>query len=138
MTRVSEKLRARAIAGESFSTLQKEAYTAAGMTDVPPNSSLGRVQLADLPPGHSSVRDLKAGEISEVLNDATGHYIYKLDGKETDVLDKAKKDEIRTVLKQQNKQKAIQAIQEPISTELNPAYFGASENSGGAADSKSK
>ena len=60
MTRVSEKLRARAIAGESFSALQKEAYTAAGMTDVPPNSSLGRVQLADLPPGHSSVRDLKA------------------------------------------------------------------------------
>ena len=54
------------------------------------------------------------------------------------MLDKTKKDEIRTVLKQQNKQKAIQAIQEPISTELNPAYFGASENSGGAADSKSK
>lgn len=138
MTRVSEKLRARAIAGESFSTLQKEAYAAAGMTDVPPNSSLGRVQLADLPPGHSSVRDLKTGEISEVLNDATGHYIYKLDGKETDVLDRTKKDEIRAVLKQQNKQKAIQAIQEPIRTELNPAYFGARENSGGAADSKSK
>jgi hypothetical protein len=138
MTRISEELRARAIAGESFSTLQKEAYTAAGMIDVPPNSSLGTIELADLPPAHASVRDLKPGEISKVLTDASGHYIYKLDGKRTDVLDKAKKDEIRTVLKQQNKQKAIQAIEQPISTELNPAYFGAVENSRGAADSNSK
>jgi PPIC-type PPIASE domain len=137
MTRVSEELRARAIAGESFSALQKEAYAAAGRREVPPNSSLGKVELADLPPGHSSVRDLKPGEISKVLNDANGHYIYKLDDKETDVLDKTRKDEIRTILRQKNKQEEIQAIEQPISAELNPAYFGAGGSSA-TADSKSK
>jgi len=138
MTRVAEELRARAVAAESFSTLQKEAYAAAGMTEVPPNSSLGRVQAAELPPGHSSVFDLRPGEVSKVLSDATGHFIYKLDNKETDALDPTKKEEIRRILKQERKEKAIQAIQQPITTELNPAYFGASENSRGAADSTSK
>src|ERR1700688_307173 len=114
MTRVSEELRARATAGERFMTLQKEAYAVAGMTDVPPNPSLGQVRAADLPTGHSSVLDLKPGEVSKALSDPTGLYIYKLDSKESDALDKTRKEEIRRALKNQRKEKAIQTIQQPI------------------------
>lgn len=138
MTRVATELRVRAAAGEPFMTLQKQAYSLAGMSDVPPNPSLGQVRVADLPPGHSSVLDLKPGEVSKVLSDSTGHYIYKLDSKETSAMDKTKKEEIRGVLRNQRKEKAIQAIQQPLTTELNPVYFGASEKSSGAADSEPK
>ena len=133
MTQLAGQLRARAVAGEGFSTLQIEAYTAAGMTDVPPNSSLGQLRSNGLPPGHAAAFTLKTGEVSQVFNDPTGHYIYKLDSKQPEPLERAS-DEIRRILKRQHRDKAIQAIQQPVSPELNPAYFGATEKPSKPAD----
>jgi len=137
MTRLSEDLRAQAKSGVGFMNLQKSAYTAAGLTDVPPNPSLGRVRASNLPSGHTSVLELKPGEVSKVLSDSTGHYFYKLDDKEMEAFDKVK-SEIHKVLQNQHREDAIRAVQGPISTELNPAYFGPTDTSNSTAGSKSK
>ncbi len=133
MNQLAEKLRVRAVAGESFLNLQKDAYTLAGMTDVPPNPSMGQVHANGIPPGHASVFDLKVGEVSQVLSDSTGHYIYKLDDKQTGLSEKMEA-QIHRVLQRQHRDKSIQAVQEAITTELNSAYFGPSNHSD--ADSK--
>jgi hypothetical protein len=126
MTREAGELRARAVTGEDFAKLQKDAYQAAGSTDVPPNASLGQLSAADLPPAHASVFELKAGEISQVFSDSTGHYIYKLDGKTIEPLE-AVSGEIHKTLQNQHREQAIQAVQQPITTEMNEAYFGPAE-----------
>jgi len=128
---LAEKLRARALTGESFSTLQKDAYASAGMTEVPPNSSLGAVHANSLPPGHAFALDLKVGEVSQVFSDSTGHYIYKLDAKETGLSEKTG-NEVRRLLERQHRDKAIQSIERPVTPELNPAYFGPADKPGAA------
>jgi PPIC-type PPIASE domain len=137
MIRLAEELHARAVAGDAFMSLQKEAYASAGMTDVPPNPSLGQLRASGLPPGHASVFDLKPGEVSPVLSDSTGHYIYKVDSKENESFE-AVKDEIHKMLENQRRDEAIQAIQRPVTTEFNPAYFGQMEKHADTTDSKSK
>lgn len=137
MTRLAAQMRARAVAGEDFFMLQKQAYIAAGSTDVPPNPSLGQVPLSGLPKNHASVFDLKAGEISEVLTDSTGHYIYKLDAKTTEPLS-AVKDSIRKILANERAEAAIQAVQHPVTTDFNPEYFGPPKPYGDSGDSNSQ
>jgi len=137
LNQLAEKMRARAFAGESFLTLQKDAYAAAGMTEVPPNASLGTVHPNGLPPGHAFAFDLKVGEVSQLFSDSTGHYIYKLDAKTTG-LSETTSDDIRRLLEKRHRDQAIQAIQQPITTELNPAYFGAADKPGNPFDPDSK
>jgi hypothetical protein len=137
MTRVADELHARAVAGDSFMSLQKEAYASAAMTDVPPNPSLGQLRLSGLPSGHTSAFDMKPGEVSQVISDSTGHYIYKLDAKENEPF-AAVKDEIHKTLEYQRRDEAIQSIQKGINAEFNQSYFGPMEKHTDARDSKSK
>lgn len=137
MLRVAEQLRTRAAAGEDFMALQKEAYVAADMIDVPPNPSLGNVKPADLPQNHSPVFGMKPGEVSQVLTDSTGHYVYKLDSREIQALDQAK-NEIHKILQSQRKEQTMEELRRPFTTELNPSYFGANERSAGSKEPKSK
>jgi peptidyl-prolyl cis-trans isomerase C len=137
MTREAEQLRARAAAGEDFVKLQKDAYTAAGANDTPPNPSLGAMRSSSIPPDHASAFELKTGEVSQVLSDSTGHYIYKLDAKGIEALDQVK-DEIHKILQLQHREEMIQAVQQPITTEMNQAYFGPSEKHGVPENPKSK
>lgn len=137
MLRVAEDLRAKAVAGEDFMTLQKQAYAAAGMTEVPPNPSLGNVKSGSLPQNHASVLDMKAGKVSHVLADSTGYYVYKLDSREIQTLDQAK-NEIHKILQNRRKEQLMQELRRPFTTELNPSYFGTNENSAGSKESKSK
>jgi hypothetical protein len=123
MNQVAEKLRQRAAAGENFLLLQKEAYMAAGMTDVPPNPSLGQVSENGLPHGHAFALDLKVGEVSQVFSDPSGHYIYRLDSKRPEPSQETYAEILR-LLKLQRRDKALKAIQQPVTSELNPAYFG--------------
>ena len=137
MTKTAEALRAKAKTGETFFTLQKEAYAAAGMTDVPPNPSLGQLRRNALPPGQADAFDLKPGEVSKVFTDSTGHYIYKVVSREAQPLEKAT-DQIQRTLTRSRKEKAVQAIEQRITTVLNPEYFGASHSSGGTQGPRSK
>lgn len=124
MTKEADALRVRAAAGESFAKLQKEAYEFAGVSgNTEPNPSMGKLRRRGLPIAHASVFDLKAGEISQVISDATGHYIYKIDSKETQSLDDVK-PEITSVLRRARMQALIRNIEQRVTTDENHAYFG--------------
>ena len=125
MTKEAELLRGRAAAGEDFSKLQKAAYDAAGVSgNNAPNPSMGKMRRRSLPPAHGSVFDLKPGQVSQVISDATGHYIYKLDSKEIESLDAAR-PEISNTLRGQRMQEMIERLEQPFTTDVNDAYFGA-------------
>jgi hypothetical protein len=129
MTKLADTLRARAASGESFVALQKEAYQFAGLKSNPPNASMGNIRRTGLPPGQEVVFSLKAGEVSQVLSDAGGHDIDKLDSATLETLADAK-NEIHSVLQSQRNKELVDKIQGPFSTEVNDAYFGTGPASG--------
>ncbi len=121
MTRTAAALRTRAANGESFDTLEKEAYLAAGLKGNPPSTKMEKVRPATLPPAHHAALQLKPGEVTEVISDSTGHYIYKLVSKQTLPLD-AVKLEIKNWIATERFRDAMQEFQG--TSKLNDAYFG--------------
>jgi hypothetical protein len=123
MTKLADTLRARAAAGEDFIKLQKEAFDAAGMKIESPTVSLPKVRRTGLPPTHSAVFDLKAGEVSQVITDNGGHYIYKVESKEVLPLDQVK-DEIHNKLQNEDAKDAMEKITNSFKATNNEEYFG--------------
>jgi hypothetical protein len=124
MSKLAESLRARAVSGEDFAKLQKEAFTAAGMKVDSPTISMPNVRRTGLlPPAHAAVFDLKPGEVSAVLSDSGGHYVYKVVSKQQLPLDQVK-EEIRGTLRTQRAHEAMDKVQNSFKTETNEAYFG--------------
>jgi len=123
MSRLAESLHARAVAGQDLLQLQKEAFDAAGVKVAAPNTSMGKVRRTALPSGHSAIFVLKPGEISPVVSDGGGHYIYKLESKDELGLEQVK-EQIRNTLQRQHMQDALDKIQNSFTTEKNSAYFG--------------
>jgi PPIC-type PPIASE domain len=123
MTKLADTLRARAAAGEDFMKLQKEAFEAAGMKIDSPTVNLPKLRRTGLPPAHAAVFDLKAGEVSQVISDSGGHYIYKVNSKEELPLDQVK-DEIHNALQSQHAKEAMDKIQNSFTVENNEMYFG--------------
>jgi parvulin-like peptidyl-prolyl isomerase len=121
MTKTAAALRARAAKGESFDTLEKEAYLAAGLKGNPPSTKMEKVRPTTLPPAHHAALQLKPGEVTEVISDPTGHYIYKLVSKQTLPLDSVK-PEIKNWIATQRFRDAMQEFQG--TSQLNDAYFG--------------
>jgi parvulin-like peptidyl-prolyl isomerase len=121
MTKTAAALRARAAKGENFDTLEKEAYVAAGLKGNPPSTEMKKVRSATLPPTHKAALQSKPGEVTEVISDPTGHYIYKLVSKQTLPLD-AVKPEIKNLIATQRFRDAMQEFQG--TSTLNDAYFG--------------
>jgi PPIC-type PPIASE domain len=118
MTKLAETLRERAAAGEDFAKLQKEAFEAAGMKIESPT-----VTLPKLPPAHAAVFDLKVGEVSQVINDSGGHYIYKVDTKDQLTLDQARQ-EIQTALQNKRSKDMLDKLNGSFQVDTNEAYFG--------------
>ncbi len=128
MTKLAADLHARAVKGEDFDKLQKEAYAAAGLPGNPPNTKMEKVRVTTLPANHHAVMDLKPGEVSEVISDPNSdHYIYKLVSKETLSLETVK-TEIRGVISSQRYRDSMQGFQGNV--DLNDAYFGPTRNPG--------
>jgi hypothetical protein len=123
MSKLADSLRERAAAGEDFVKLQKEAFDAAGMKIESPTVNLPKVRRTGLPPGHSAVFDLKAGDVSQVINDSGGHYIYKVISKDQLTLDQAK-DEIHSTLQNQRTREMTDAVQKSFTVDTNEKYFG--------------
>lgn len=121
---LAETLQKRAAAGEDFARLQKEAYDAAGMKMDNPTVNLPTVRRTGLPPAHAAVFDLKVGEVSPVISDNGGHYIYKVVSKEVLPLDDKVKAEIHNTLKSQKLKEKMDAYQNSYSVVQNEAYFG--------------
>jgi hypothetical protein len=129
MTKLATELRARAAKGEDFTKLQKEAFDAAGMKVESPNVMLPSVRRTGLPTAHAAVFDLKPGDVSEVISDAGGHYIYKLNSKTVMPLDQVK-TEIHNKLQGDRMREKMDALNNSFTAKTNDAYFGPA-NAGG-------
>lgn len=127
MTKLAEDLRERAAKGEDFKTLQKEAFDAAGMNIASPTVNLANVRRTGLAPGHVAVFDLKPGEVSQVISDTGGRYVYKLNSKTELPLDQVKND-IHGRLQGDRMKDLMDKLNNSYKVETNEAYFG----SGGA------
>ena len=123
LSKLADTLRARAAAGEDFLKLQKEAFEAANMKMDSPTVNLPKVRRTGLPPAHAAVFDLKTGEVSNVITDNGGHYIYKVVSKETLPLDQVK-DEIHNTMKSQRMKDMMDKYTNSYHAESNEAYFG--------------
>jgi bifunctional DNA-binding transcriptional regulator/antitoxin component of YhaV-PrlF toxin-antitoxin module len=125
MTKLAESLRARAAAGEDFTKLQKEAFDAGGMKIESPTVNLPNVRRTGLPPGHVSAFDLKPGDVSQVISDTGGHYIYKVNNKDHVTIDQAR-NEIHSKLQNDRTREMMEKVTNSFKVETNEAYFGAS------------
>ena len=119
---LAKKLQARAAAGEDFLKLQREAFDVAGVTVASPTTSMGTVRRTALPAAHKEIFELQVGQVSPVITDSAGHYIYKLEAKQQLALEKVR-DEIRQTLESQRAKEALDKIQNSYSTDLNQQYF---------------
>lgn len=124
LEKLAESLQQRAAAGEDFAKLQKEAFEASGMKMDSPTINLPTVRRTGLPPQHAAVFDLKAGEVSQVITDNGGHYIYKVVSKTTLPLDDQIKTEIHNTLKSQRMKDMMDKYTNSYKAETNEAYFG--------------
>jgi hypothetical protein len=123
MTKLANDLRARAAAGEDFLKLQKEAFEAAGMKIESPTVNLPSTRRTSLAPSHAAVFDLKPGDVSPVISDAGGHYIYKLNSKTEEPLEQAK-TEIHGRLQNERMRDSMEKVNSSFKVETNEAYFG--------------
>jgi uncharacterized protein YeeX (DUF496 family) len=123
LSKLADALRDRAAKGEDFTKLQKEAYDAAGMKIENTTVNLPKVRRTGLPQGHSAVFDLKPGDVSQVITDAGGHYIYRVNQKDQISLE-ASRDEIHNTLQSQNMKDSMEKLNGSFKSELNDNYFG--------------
>ena len=123
MTKLAEELRGRAAKGEDFAKLQKEAFEAAGMKIESPTVNLPTVRRTGLPPGHAAVFDLKPGDVSQVISDSGGHYIYKVNSKTELPFDQAK-NEIHSKLQNDRMRDMMEKVNKSFNVTPNEDYFG--------------
>lgn len=123
MSKLAESLRARAAAGEDFAKLQKEAFDAAGMKIESPTVNLPSVRRTGLPPGHAAVFDLKVGDVSQVISDSGGHYIYKVNSTDHLTLEQAT-NEIHSKLQNDRTREMMDKVSNSFKVETNEMYFG--------------
>lgn len=122
--KLAESLRTQAAAGEDFVKLQKEAYDAAGMKMDAPPINLPKVRRNGLPPGQVAVFDLKEGEVSQVISDPGGHYIYKVKAIVQMPMDDQLKNEIHGMLQGQQQREEMDKYQKSYTVQTNEEYFG--------------
>ena len=117
----ADKLRARAAAGESFDTLQKEAIEGTKFPAPPETKTV--VQRGTLPPTQEAVFNLKQGEVSQVFDEPAGYYIYKMVSEEKIPLDKLK-SQISQHLLQEKMRTAVESLLKSAQPVLDEQYFG--------------
>jgi hypothetical protein len=121
MKQEADSIYARAVAGEAFEQLQKEAFATAGVKGTS-STNMGVVRRSSLPPAHVAVFELKPGEVSQVISDSTGHYVYRMVSKGVLPLEQVK-NEISSTVQGQRMSELAHGIQGSSTIELNDAYF---------------
>jgi len=124
MNKLADAIRARGAAGEDFAKLQKEAFEASGTKVENPTVNLPKVRRTGLPAAHAAVFELKAGEVSAVISDNGGHYVYKVVSKEVLPLEQVK-EEIHNKLKNEHMKETMDKYTNSFQAVPNEAYFGA-------------
>ena len=124
LNKLADTLRERAAAGEDFTKLQKEAFEASGTKVESPTVNLPKVRRTGLPPAHAAVFDLKVGDVSAVISDNGGHYVYKVVTKEVLPLDQQLQTEIHNKLKSERLKEMTDKYTNSFQAIPNEAYFG--------------
>ncbi|HVI11035.1 MAG TPA: peptidylprolyl isomerase [Candidatus Binatia bacterium] len=137
MRQEAEKLRAEAVSGGDFAALQKKAYEFARLSTPPPPTRLENSRRTGLAEDHQPAFDLKPGEVSPVIADAGGFYIYKLVSKQSEPLEEAR-PEIHRKLEEQHMRALMEKVQDSVTTDVNQAYFGAAGEMHGKRGNKAK
>jgi len=117
-----EKIRARLAAGENFDKVQQELYTEKGYKVPPPPTSIPNWRRESVPPAQASLFDLKQGELSQVMIEPAGAYIYRVEEKKVTPLETVK-SEIQSQLGNQKMRTEMEALTSSIKPDLNEAYF---------------
>jgi hypothetical protein len=76
--KIAIKFRTQAAAGEDFEKLPKEAFEPAAGKSATPCTANPQIRRGRLPASQVFVFDMKAGELSPVLKDPSGHYFDRL------------------------------------------------------------
>lgn len=118
------KIRAAAVAGGDFEKLQKQAYDDLGLKTPPPPTAAGTQRRSALPPSQAGVFDLQPGQISEVMNEPGGLYIFKLESKKKLPLAEVT-PEITKTLEGERMKNAVDSLTRNVKPNLNQQYFGA-------------
>jgi hypothetical protein len=115
--------RERIARGEDPDVVQKDAYSALGLS-APPTTKLGTNPRTNFPTEETDeLFSLKPGEVSKVENEGSSYVIYKILSNETLPEEKVKEEVSRTIA-QTKYDDAIRAIEGSAKPELNEAYFG--------------
>jgi hypothetical protein len=120
-TKLADDLRERALHGESFAALQNEAFAKLGMKN-PPKIEMVVMPGSTVPQAHAAIYRLKPGDVSPVIEDASGIYIYKLKSREAAPLSQSHAS-IQQLLSEQKAQEALQKLIETNKITLNSSYF---------------
>lgn len=121
MEKEADDLHARAVAGDSFSALQADAYKRAEIKGAAPATSMW-IRRVSLPPSQSSVMNMKPGDVSPVMVDSNGYFIYKLKSKDTLSLEQAR-DEIIETVRSQRLQSEMRSVLSTATTTVDESYF---------------
>src|SRR6476661_6589017 len=120
---VADDIQARAAKGEDMSKLQKDAYTALAIAATPPTTDLGLARHGAFPPKiEQEVFSHKAGEVFR-SDEATGHMIYRVDGKQTSPLETVKAEITQQIFRQKMEAKTKE-LNSAVHTEYDEKYFG--------------
>ncbi|MGO9085996.1 MAG: peptidylprolyl isomerase [Candidatus Sulfotelmatobacter sp.] len=124
MKKTAEDLRARAVTGADFSQLQADAYKAAAT--VPPdnqtNVEMEKRRRRSLSPAELPLLDLKPGEISQLVDESNGHYIYKMGARRMLPLEEVRA-EISKTLRVERLQQYQQEVRQSATATFNDEYF---------------
>jgi hypothetical protein len=120
---VADDMNNRAAKGDDMSVLQKEAYTALGITTNPPNTDIGGVRKGALAPAsEQAIALLKAGGVYK-SDEPSAIVIYKVLSKGT-LPQEAVKDEIGRTIFSERMQARRKEINDSVKADFDEKYFG--------------
>jgi hypothetical protein len=122
--KIANDMDARAKKGDDMQTLQKDTYTALGITTTPPPVELGAIRKGALSPQtDKAVFALSPGGVT-MADEPAAFIIYKLDNKQQLSEDNVK-EEISRMLYQQKMQGRRKEISGSVQATFDDKYFGA-------------
>src|SRR5262249_40530130 len=121
--KVADDIQARAGKGEAIDKLQKEGYTALGISSPPPNTELSPARHGVFPAKlDQDIFSHKAGDVFR-SDDATGLVVYRIESRQTAPLDSVKEEITREIFRRKMEEKTKE-LTSPVHTDYDENYFG--------------
>jgi hypothetical protein len=121
MQELAKQVYARAVAGEDFAKLQQEVFKTAGVTS-DPSVKLEDLRRGDLSEVQNVVFDLAPGNLSPVLTDQTGFFIYKLVSRVVPPFESVR-EQVTVRMQNDRSAEAVSRIEKLSKAHVNAAYF---------------